>query len=76
MRWIPVAERLPRKPDLVLVTYRTNPRHEHGGKRSVHFARYSGGQWRFVYSTRNHRQAGVTHWMRVVPAGAGEVPHG
>jgi hypothetical protein len=60
VRWVDCAERLPGHDGRVLIVYRSKH-----GKRSMHVARYSGGEWRFIDKPpkRVMTPERVTHWM-------------
>lgn len=64
--WISVKDRLPADTDRVLVVYRAPCRAVGGNRRSVRFAHYAGGQWRFVTAKDSNRRSDrVTHWMPI-----------
>lgn len=77
MDWISVKDRLPRKPNRVLVAYRKSFNSFRVGqqRRQVYEARYSGGAWRFLSPNLKSRKSNhVTHWMQLPlpPDGDGE----
>jgi hypothetical protein len=73
--WISVKDRLPDHTKRVLVVYKNAHHHTPKGeaamkrnRRTVVFAIFGGGQWRFIDKrdkTRLHER--VTHWQEVPP---------
>ena len=64
--WIRVDVRLPAEDVRVLVVYKAGQGYGSGGSKSVHFARFAGGQWRFVARNEKSRlPERITHWTPI-----------